>query len=159
MRLKRGKRLDAYHDGKLAPSRLEIVEVIDVVKIERLSKRYLRMWKKAINEDFDEALLGGVICYVDGPQRFWDWNCGEFIFAKFVSSESANEEIMFAKRPGGEWYGVNWNYLLDVHGKIRNEGIDRWTTCAKEMGQRMEWNDKEQKYDYYDIKTGRKVVS
>ena len=81
MKLRTGKRLDAYHDGKTSPSRLSIAEVIDVVKITDLSKKYLRMWKKSIVEDFDEALMGGLVHYIPGPQRFWDWNCDEFIFA------------------------------------------------------------------------------
>ena len=64
---------------------------------------------------------------------------------------------MFARRPGGGWYGVNWNYMLDVKGKIRKEVMDTWTKSAQERGQRIEWNDKLQRYEYFDIKTGKKV--
>ena len=141
MKLKVGKKIDAYHDGKTSPSRLSIAEVIDVVKITDLSKKYLRMWKKAIVEDFDEALMGGLVHYISGPQRFWDWNCDEFIFAKFLDNkESERDPAMFARRPGGGWYGM-----------------DTWKKSAQEMGQRMEWNDKLHMYEYFDIKTGKKV--
>lgn len=158
MKLRTGKKLDAYHDGKTSPSRLSIAEVIDVIKITDLSKKYLRMWKKAIVEDFNEALMGGLVHYIPGPQRFWDWNCDEFIFAKIVGDkETEKDPIMFAKRAWDGWYGVNWNYMLDVKGKVRKEGIDSWTKCAQEMGQRMEWNKKLQMYEYFDIKTGKKV--
>ena len=158
MKLKVGKKIDAYHDGKTSPSRLSIAEVIDVVKITDLSKKYLRMWKKAIVEDFDEALMGGLVHYISGPQRFWDWNCDECIFAKFLDNkESERDPSMFARRPGGGWYGVNWNYMLDVKGKTRKEVMDTWKKSAQEMGQRMEWNDKLHMYEYFDIKTGKKV--
>lgn len=158
MRLKIGRKLDAYHDGKTSPTRLSIAEVIDVIKITDLSKKYLRMWKKAIVEDFDEALMGGLVQYIPGPQRFWDWNCDEFIFAKFLDNkESERDPAMFARRPGGEWYGVNWNYMLDVRGKVRKDAIENWKKCAQEMGQRLVWNNKTRLYEYYDMKTGRRV--
>ena len=154
MKLRTGKRLDAYHDGKTSPSRLSIAEVIDVVKITDLSKKYLRMWKKAIVEDFDEALMG----YIPVPHRFWDWNCDEFIFAKIVGDkETEKDPIMFAKRGWGGWYGVNWNYMLDVRCKVRKEAIENWKKCAQQMGQRLVWNKKTRLYEYYDLKTGKKV--
>lgn len=158
MKLKVGKKLDAYHDGKTSPSRLSVVEVIDVIKIEDLGTYYLRMWKKAISDDFNEALIKGCVHYCSGPQRFWDWNCDEFIFAKFVGDkETEKDPIMFAKQGWGGWYGVNWNYMLDVRGKVRKEAIENWKKCAQEMGQRLVWNKKTRLYEYYDLKTGKRV--
>lgn len=158
MRLKIGKRIDAYHDGKMSPSRLEVVEVVAVSKIADLGKKHLRMWKKAIVEDFDESLMGRLVCYAEGPQRFWDWNCGEFVFAKFVGDkETERDPIMFAKRAWGGWYGVNWNYMLDLGGKVRKEWLKQWEACAKENGRRFQWNEKELKYEWLDEKTGVKA--
>lgn len=160
MTIRTGNRLDAYFDGKESPSRLSVVEVIDVLPIVGVSKKYLRMWKRAIAKDFDESLLEGFEFYAEGPQRFWDWNCGEFVFAKIVGdAETEKDPIMFAKRGWGGWYGVNWNYMLDLHGKIRKERLATWEECAKEMGQVMKWNKATLKYDYFNVKTGKKVES
>lgn len=154
-----GRKLDAYHDGKTSPSRLSVVEVIDHIVIEHLGPYYVKMWKRAIIADFNDALIKRWVHYCSGPQRFWDWNCDSFIFAKFIGDkETEKDPIMFAKDGRGGWYGVNYNYMLDVIGKVRKEGIEQWRKCAKEMGQRIEWNDKLHMYEYFDIKTGKKVV-
>lgn len=156
MKVKIGKKLEAFHDGKTSPSRLSIVEVIDVIKITDLSKKCLRMWKKAIVEDFDEALMGGHVHYIPGPQRFWDWNCDKFIFAKISGDKSAEKDpIMFAKRPRGGWYGVNWNYMLDIDGRVVKENMPFWEECAREMGQKVVWNKKEHRLEYSDMETGK----
>jgi len=158
MRLKIGKRLDAYHDGKRSPSRMCTVEVVAVASITEMSKKYLRMWKKAIVDDFNKSLLDGIMWYIDGPQRFFDWNCDKFIFAKIVGDKRTEKAPMvFAKRPGGEWYGVNWNYLLDVDGRVMKENMKFWEDCAREIGQKIVWNKKKHELEYFDIKTGDKV--
>lgn len=156
--LKIGKRLDAYLDGKISPSRLDVVEVTDIVPIRSLSKKHLRMWRKAIVEDFDESLIGRVICYADGSTRFFDWNCDAFVFAKIVGDrETEKDPMMFARRPNGSWYGVNWNYRLDVKGTLRKDGLPQWEEAAAYCGQKMKWNKDTLRYDYFDVKTGRKV--
>lgn len=156
MKVKIGKKLEAYHDGKTNPCRMSTVEVVDVVSITDMSKKYLRMWKKAIVDDFNESLLDGIMCYVDGPQRFFDWNCDKFIFAKIVGDERTEKDpIMFAKRPGGGWYGVNWNYMLDIDGSVVRKNMPFWEECAREMGQKVVWNKKEHRLEYSDIETGK----
>ena len=159
MKVKIGKKLEAYHDGKISPSRMSTVEVVDVVSITDMSKKYLRMWKKAIVDDFNEYLLDGIMCRAEGPQRFFDWNCDKFIFAKIVGDkETEDDPIMFAKCPGGEWYGVNWNYLLDVDGRALKKNMPFWDEYAREeMGKKLVWNKKEHRLEYFDIKTGKKV--
>lgn len=156
MTIRTGKRLDAYFDGKVSPSRLSVVSVIDVCPIKLLSRHYIVMWKKAINRDFNDSILDGCIHYVEGPQRFWDWNCEEFILANIVGDE-IGRPIMFAKRGWGGWYGVNFNFMLDVTGKFRKERLATWEKCAKDMGQVMKWNKVTLEYEYFDIKTGKKV--
>lgn len=159
MTIRTGKRLEAFHDGKISPSRMSTVEVIDVVSITEMSKKYLRMWKKAIVDDFNEHLLDGIMCYVDDPQRLFDWNCDKFIFAKIVGDkETEKDPIMFAKCARGEWYGVNWNYLLDVDGRALKKNMPFWEEYAREeMGKKLVWNKKEHRLEYFDIKTGKKV--
>ena len=157
MKVKVGKKLEAFHDGKISPSRMSTVEVVDVVSITDIGNKYLRMWKKAIVDDFDESLLGsGIIYYVGGPQRFFDWNCDKFIFAKIVGDKrTEKDQIMFAKRPGGEWYGVNYNYMLDIDGREFKTHMPYWEDCAREIGRRLVWNKKTHMLEYFDIETGK----
>lgn len=161
MTIKTGKKLEAFHDGKISPSRMSTVEVVDVVSITDMGKKYLRMWKKAIVDDFNDHLLDGIMCCVDGPQRLFDWNCDKFIFAKIVGdNETEKDPIMFAKCARGEWYGVNWNYLLDVDGRALKKNMPFWEEYAREeMGKKLVWNKKEHRLEYFDIKTGKKVES
>lgn len=160
LEIEEGQRFDAYHDGKLSPSRLSVVEVIAVVNILEMNKKYLRMWKKAINDDFKEHLLERFVICMSGPQREWDWNCEEFIFCKIVGDKRTERDpMMFARTSDGKgWYAVNWNYRLDIGGYVRKKMLRTWKECAREMGQTMKWNDKELKYDYFD-KTGKKVLT
>ena len=159
MKVKIGKKLEAFHDGKICPSRMSTVEVVDVVSITDMGKKYLRMWKKAIVDDFNEHLLDGIMCYIHGPQRLFDWNCDKFIFAKIVGDkETEKDPIMFAKCARDEWYGVNWNYLLDVDGSALKKHMPFWEEYAREeMGKRLVWNKKKHRLEYFDIKTGKEV--
>ena len=150
-----GDRFDAYQDGKGSPSCLAVVVVDAVLKREDVNNKYLKMWKKAINDDFKESLIDRFIHYVEGPQQFWDWNCDTFIFGHILNDkETVKDPMMFAKRPRG-WYGVNWNYMLDVGGKIRRRNMKTWRQCADEMGCTMKWNKERGRFDYYDKKTGK----
>lgn len=145
-----GMLLDAYNDGKYSPSRHAVVEVVNAIKIVEVNKKFLRKWRKAIYDDFGESLLDIVTHYWDGPQRFWDWNCDEFIFAKFPhDKETELNPIMFARRGWGGWYGVNYNYMLDLNGKVREENWDNWQSCAKEAGKELKWNAKAHRLEYY----------
>lgn len=154
MKLKPGKILDAYFDGKPSPSRYYPIRVMDVVRIENLPKKYLRMWKRAIVDDFNESLLWGCVVYIPPPQRFWDWNCGEFIIGKNIGDDAVKEPILFAKRPHG-WYGVNYNYKLDVYGKVRKEYMETWQGCAKELGQVLMWDGHRHEFRYSPIESGK----
>ena len=160
MTIRTGKKLEVFHDGKISPSRMSTVEVLDHVKIENLGPYYVKMWKKAIIDDFNEALIRRGVHYCSGPQRLFDWNCDKYIFAKIVGDkETEKDPIMFAKRGCGGWYGVNYNYMLDVDGRVIRENMPFWEECAKEMGVRVVWNKKEHRLEYFDIKTGKKVES
>ena len=154
-KIKKGDRFDLYHDGKISPSRLSILEVDCVLKRGEVSKKYLRMWKKAIIEDFNE-MMGGHIFYADGgPNQFFDWNCEEFIFGRIAGEDWAKgskDQIMFARVPHKRgWYGVNWNYRLDLEGKFRKEYEPTWRQAAAECGQTMHWNEETLQYEYTDI--------
>lgn len=153
--IKKGDRFDAYHDGKPSPSRLSIVSVDRVLRRRDVPKKYLRMWKRAINEDFNE-MMGGLVFYTDdGPNQFFDWNCDEFIFGRMVgldSSEDKGVQIMFAKLANGRgWYGVDWNYRLDLEGRTRKEYEPTWRQAAAECGQTIHWNEETLQYEYTDI--------
>lgn len=157
LNIKIGKAYDAYHDGKKSPSRLTKVIIDEVIPIMRLNNKAVWMWKRAIEKDFKEVLIDRFIHYIPGPQRFWDWNCDVFLVGHIQNDpETVKDPILFARRPRG-WYGVNWNYMLDVAGKIRKANIKDWKLCAEECNQIMKWNRKEGKYDYFDMLTKKKV--
>ena len=145
-----GMLLDAYDDGKCSPSRHAVVEVVSATNICAVSEKFLHKWRNAIYDDFGESLLDCSVHYCHGPQRCWDWNCDEFIFAKFPhDKETEQEPIMFARRGWGGWYGVNYNYMLDLNGKVREENWEVWQACAKEAGQELKWNAKAHRLEYY----------
>ena len=147
-----GQRIDAYNDGKISPDRLSVVVVDDIIPRGELSKRAKNLWRKALKEDFKDVFENNL----DATKQFWDWNCDEFIVGHILNGK--DDKILFAKRPRGfGWYGVNWNYKLDVGGSCRRTNLKVWRECAKEMGQTMKWNAKVGKYDYINIKTGKKV--
>ena len=161
-----GQRLDAYHDGKVSPSRLTVVIVDDIIDRAHLSKKAQNLWRKALKEDFKQVFDSCVyyccpkgLCDLATSYQFWDWNCEEFIVGHILNDkESEKDPILFAKRPDGfGWHGVNWNYSLDLTGSIRKRNLKNWKVCAKECGNKMKWNAKEGKYDYIDLKTGKKV--
>ena len=141
-----GMLLDVYEDGKCSPSRHAVVEVVVAANICEVSKKFLRKWRKAIYDDFGKSLLDGILC----SRRFWDWNCDEFIFAKFLDDEeTAKEAIMFARSSWGDWYGVNYNYMLDLNGKVLKENWKFWRECAKEAGQELKWHTDAHRFEYY----------
>lgn len=165
-KLEIGAHLDAYHDGKISPNRLVVVIVDDIIPRRELSKKAQNLWRKALKEDF-KRVFGGCSFYC-GPnglydltttEQFWDWNCDKFIVGHIVGDKRTEKDpILFAKRPEGfGWYGTNWNFCLDLTGRFRKNALQRWRTCAKERGLRMKWNSKEGRYDYFDLKSGKKV--
>ena len=146
--IKVGQVVDAYFDGKQSPSRHVPVEITFVCDdIMMLKKKYRLMWCKALHKDTME----GCVHYCSGLPHYWDWNCTEFILGKIVNDkETTKDPILFAKRGWGGWYGVNWNYMLDVSGKVRKGNWATWQECAKEMGQAIKWNKKTHRIEYYD---------
>lgn len=166
LNVKVGQRIDAYHDGKVSPSRLVVVVVDDIVDRGDLSREAQRLWKKALQKDFRDVFDGNVYyCgpkgLFDGTKQFWDWNCNEFIAGHIVNDKrTEKDQMLFAKRPDGfGWYGVNWNYSLDVTGRIRKRSVKVWKACAEECNMVMKWNAKDGRYDYFDIVSGKKVES
>lgn len=156
-----GKQLDAYHDGKASQSRLVRVFVEDVCPREQLPRGFRALWRNTLKKDFSDV-FGSRIHYVDDngieTKQFWDWNCEVFILGHIVDdAETLNDTMLFAKRAGGGWYCVNWNYSLDLYGRIRRKMLPTWKKCADEQGLRMEWDPDAGKYKYFDRKTGELV--
>lgn len=150
------KRYDCYNDGKCSPSRLCIVEIDRVVGLCELADDQLDEWKSSIQNDFDSR-VDGCIHYRWTPNQFWDWNCDEFAIGHFVEGEHNGESVFFAKHPDGSWYGVDWNYMLDVSGSVRRKFLPMWRQAAAECGQTMKWNRKAGRFEYFDAKTGKKI--
>lgn len=163
LNVKVGQRLDAYHDGKIRPSRLAVVVVDDIIDRGYLSRKAQCLWRKALRKDLKDVFEGNAYYFrtkelSDGTNQFWDWNCSEFIAGHIVNDKrTEKDQMLFAKRPDGfGWYGVNWNYMLDISGSLRKRLVPNWRKSAAENGMTMKWNGKELKYDYFD-KSGKKV--
>lgn len=159
--LKPGDVLDAYEDGKLSPSRYEAIVVDEVKPIGRLTRRQLAAWRRAIMDDLENVANGCVSYWFDGKEskRFWDWHCETFIIGHIDGNkESMKDKIVFAEESFGRgWYGVNWNYQLDIPGELREKCWPRWKKCAEERGEVVKWDGKRHKYQYFNKKTGELV--
>lgn len=156
-----GKQLDAYHDGKSSPSRLVRVVVESVFHRGEFSRKGRALWHSAIKKDFKDVFESCIHYIGRGDvetKQFWDWNCEVFISGHILyDDETIKDTMLFAKRVGGGWYGVNWNYSLDLEGKIRRKMLPTWKKCADEQGLRMEWDPDAGKYKYFNKKTGLPV--
>ena len=160
--LKVGQQLDAYHDGKSSPSRLVRIVVDDILDRSDFSRDERRMWKKAISQDFEDV-FDSCVTYISShnasTKQFWDWNCTMFIVGHILNDKrTEKDKILFALRADGfSWYAVNWNYALDLTGRIRKTYLKTWRACADENGRTMKWNKADGRFDYFDKKTGKKV--
>lgn len=151
-----GKHLDAYHDGKISPSRHARVVVLDVVPLAELSPPYRKKWFDVIKEDMEEIADGCIYWQTeDGStvKNEWDWGTKEFVFAEIIGSDEARKDpLMFARMSTGQLYAVNdWNYELDPTGDFRRKKMKDWKACAKENGYRLVYNRKTETYDFKDI--------
>ena len=162
--IKIGKLYDGYHDGK--SGRMVRIVVDDVIPRIELSKTGQRLWKKALKDDFASVFDGGISLYC-GPKgildpattkQFWDWNCDTFIVGHILDDKDTEKDpILFAKRPAGfGWYAINWNYSLDLEGKVRKACLPMWRRAAKECGLTMKLDRKTGYYIYFN-KEGKRV--
>lgn len=119
--LKIGDKLAGYQDGKLA--RKVTIVVDDIMRRDSFSDAGRRMWSKALRRDFDDVFDSCVI-YIGkkgSTKQFWDWNCDVFIVGHLSKPYGGDDKatkpysMLFARRNMGMgWYGVNWNYDLEV---------------------------------------------
>ena len=151
-----GRRYDAYHDGKCSPSRHASVVIDRIVGLSELNAVQVNDWKAAIDEDFDSR-IDGCIHYRWTPNQFWDWNCDEFAIGCFFDVPGDEKYVFFARRPDGSWYGVNRNYSLDLAGSVRKKYLPMWREAAAECWQTMKWNRKTGRFEYFDMKTGKRI--
>lgn len=160
--LKMGQQLDAYHDGKSSPSRLVRIVVDDIMDRADFSLNAQRLWRKALKKDFDDV-FNSCVTYVSmrhgATKQFWDWNSTTFIVGHFLNDpRTEKDQILFARRAEGfGWYAVNYNYSLDLTGRIRKAFLKTWRACADENGRTMKWNAADGCFDYFDKATGKKV--
>ena len=156
-----GRQVDAFNDGKLTSSRLVRVVIDAVDTRDDLTQRERRLWHVALRRDF-KAAFDGICHYLlpDGTEtkQFWDWNCNLFLSGHILYDyRTVHDRMLFAKCSGGGWYGVNWNYSLDLKGTARRKMLPQWRKCADELGLRMTWNPDAGRYNFFDKKTGRRV--
>lgn len=135
LKVRAGKTYDAYFDGKHSQERMVTVEVDYVGSRGDLTRREQRMWRKAILEDLRNVFDGCISYLNEGKfsEQFWDWNCDSFIEGHIVGDpRTKKDRMLFARDSSGGWYGVNWNYQLDVTGKVRRELRERLKKAAED---------------------------
>lgn len=147
---------DAYFDGKCSPSRLYRVMVDKMIRREDMTRRMQTAWKAALREDFC-SVFDGIVLYMNElgecSRQFWDWNCDVFVVGHIVNESS--KPMLFAKTLHGfEWYGVDYNYALDIQGEVRKKCLKDWEKAADEMGTRLSWSSALQQFVHYDKETG-----
>ena len=148
---------DAYFDGKCSPSRLYRVKVDKVIRRADMTRKMQRAWRAALREDFS-SVFDGIVFYLNDAGelsrgQFWNWNCDVFVVGHIVNESS--KPMLFAKAMNGfEWYGVDYNYALDIQGEVRKKCLKDWEKAADEMGTRLSWSSVLQQFVHYDKETG-----
>ena len=162
LNLKVGQQIDAYYDGKSSPSRLVRIVVDDILDRSNLTRATQRMWKKALRQDFDDV-FNSCVTYISSrnasTKQFWDWNCTMFIVGHILNDKrTEKDKILFARLADGfGWYAVNWNYALDITGRIRKTCLKNWKICAEENGYKMKWNASCGRFVLFHKKTGKVI--
>ena len=82
----------------------------------------------------------------------------KYAIASEVSPRTKKDPILVSRHAEGfGWYAVNWNYALDLTGRIRKACLKNWKTCTDENGHTMKWNARDGRLYYFDKTTGKKV--
>jgi hypothetical protein len=93
-----GKEYHAFDDGKIKPSRLEIVKIVELIPFEKADEELLKEWKQNVEE-----------CY-------WLYAPETDYFAK---AEYEDETSYFVRTEDGGWFSMGWfGSRLDIDGSL-----------------------------------------
>lgn len=93
-----GKEYHAFDDGKIKPSRHEIVKIVELIPFTEANEELLEEWKQNVEE-----------CY-------WLYAPETDYFAK---AEYEDETSYFVRTEDGGWFSMGWfGSRLDVDGSL-----------------------------------------
>ena len=106
-----GKEYHAFDDGKIKPSRLEVVKITELIPFAEASEELINLWKQEVEE-----------CY-------WLYATETDYFAK---GEWDDENSYFVRTEDGGWFSLGfWGSRLDVDGELYKK-MKEWYPDVKE---------------------------
>ena len=99
-----GKEYHAFDDGKIRPSRLEVVKIVELIPFDKADEELIEEWKQNIEE-----------CY-------WLYATETDYFAK---GEWDDETSYFVRTEDGGWFSLGWfGSRLDIDGELYKKMIE-----------------------------------
>ena len=93
-----GKEYNAFDDGKIRPSRLEVVKITELIPFDKADEELINKWKQNVEE-----------CY-------WLYATETDYFAK---GEWDDETSYFVRTEDGGWFSMGWwGSRLDIDGEL-----------------------------------------
>jgi hypothetical protein len=100
-----GKEYHAFDDGKIKPSRLEVVKIMELIPFDKVDEELLKDWKQNVEE-----------CY-------WLYASETDYFAK---GEYDDETSYFVRTEDDGWFSLGWfGSRLDIDGSLY-EKMKEW---------------------------------
>ena len=101
-----GKEYYAFDDGKIRPSRLEVVKIVELIPFDKADEELINEWKQNIEE-----------CY--------------WLYATetdyFVKGEWDDETSYFVRTEDGGWFSLGWfGSRLDIDGSLYENMIENY---------------------------------
>ena len=101
-----GKEYHAFDDGKIRPSRLEVVKITELIPFDKADEELINEWKQEVEE-----------CY-------WLYAEETDYFAK---GEWDDEISYFVRTKDGGWFSMGWfGSRLDVDGDLYKKMIETY---------------------------------
>ena len=99
-----GKEYHAFDDGKIRPSRLEVVKIVELIPFDKADEELIEEWKQNVAE-----------CY-------WLYATETDYFAK---GEWDDETSYFVRTEDGGWFSLGWfGSRLDIDGELYKKMIE-----------------------------------
>lgn len=106
-----GKEYHAFDDGKISPSRLETVKIVEITPFEEADEELLKLWRQEVAE-----------CY-------WLY-ASETDYLVRAKWDQDTDPMYFVRTEDGGWFSLGfWGSRLDIDGSLYKRMIER---CGKE---------------------------
>ena len=101
-----GKEYHAFDDGKIKPSRLEVVDIVELIPFDKADEKLIDEWKQNVEE-----------CY--------------WLYATetdyFVKGEYDDATAYFVRTKDGGWFSLGWfGSRLDIDGELYKKMIETY---------------------------------